>query len=102
MEQRSHSQSSDDYSVEAGAVRVARLLAEDQQRTNQHYDKPPEFFNLITGGEWNVYSANIWDPDVTTDTESQERKRPARAAHGVAAGQRILTWDADGPAPSCT
>ena len=30
----------------------------DQTRTNVHYEQPPEFFLLITGGDWNVYSAN--------------------------------------------
>jgi cyclopropane-fatty-acyl-phospholipid synthase len=93
MEQRSQSQTSDDYSVESGAPYVWRGYSaeEDQQRTNLHYDKPPEFFNLITGGEWNVYSANIWDPDVTTDTESQERKLDLLARlMELRPGQRIL------------
>src|SRR5215212_4091342 len=46
---------------------------EDQQRTNVHYERPVEFFYRITGGEWNVYSCNLWDGP-TTDTESQEAK----------------------------
>ncbi len=46
----------------------------DQTRTNVHYEQPPEFFLLITGGEWNVYSANLWDPGTETDTQSQAAK----------------------------
>ena len=51
----------------------AYSIEEDQDRTNVHYEHHPDFFYLFTGGEWNVYSCNLWDPDVTTDTESQER-----------------------------
>ena len=46
---------------------------EDRQRTNTHYEQPVEFFYTLTGGEWNVYSANLWTGS-TTQTESQERK----------------------------
>lgn len=45
----------------------------DKERTNVHYERPPEFFTLITGGEWNVYSCNIWDAS-KTNTESQAQK----------------------------
>ena len=37
----------------------------DQARTNVH-EQPPDFFLLITGGDWNVYSANLWDPGTRT------------------------------------
>ena len=53
----------------------------DQARTNVHYEQPPEFFLLITGGDWNVYSANLWDPghrDGHAVTGGQAR--PDRAA----------------------
>lgn len=46
---------------------------EDRQRTNIHYEQPVEFFYALTGGDWNVYSANLWT-DAQTQTESQEHK----------------------------
>ena len=46
---------------------------EDRERTNRHYEQPVEFFYTLTGGKWNVYSANLWTGS-TTQTESQERK----------------------------
>jgi len=46
---------------------------EDRQQTNTHYEQPVEFFSTLTGGEWNVYSANLWTGS-KTQTESQERK----------------------------
>jgi len=48
-------------------------VEEDRQRTNTHYEQPVEFFYALTGGEWNVYSANLWT-DAETQTESQEQK----------------------------
>ncbi|MEA2646096.1 MAG: cyclopropane-fatty-acyl-phospholipid synthase [Chloroflexota bacterium] len=65
-------------------------VAEDQERTNVHYEQPPEFFYIFTGGEWNVYSCNIWD-GATTDTESQEAKLDMTASlAGLKPGMRIL------------
>jgi len=63
----------------------------DQARTNVHYEQPPEFFLLITGGEWNVYSANLWDPGTADDTASQEAKLDliARLA-GLEKGMRLI------------
>src|SRR6266487_6862141 len=46
---------------------------EDRERTNTHYEQPVEFFYTLTGGDWNVYSANLWTGS-HTQTESQERK----------------------------
>jgi cyclopropane-fatty-acyl-phospholipid synthase len=65
-------------------------VEEDQERTNVHYEQPPEFFTLFTGGEWNCYSCNLWDT-ATNDTESQEAKltRTAELA-GLKPGMRIL------------
>jgi cyclopropane-fatty-acyl-phospholipid synthase len=48
-------------------------VEEDRQRTNTHYEQPVEFFYTLTGGEWNVYSANLWTGS-ESQTESQERK----------------------------
>ncbi len=82
----------DRYSVEEGSVNAWRAYsaAEDKERTNVHYERPPEFFTLITGGEWNVYSCNVWDAS-KTDTESQEQKLDLLARlMGLKAGQRVL------------
>jgi cyclopropane-fatty-acyl-phospholipid synthase len=46
---------------------------EEQRRTNFHYARSADFFQLITGGEWNVYSCNFWD-NALTETESQMAK----------------------------
>lgn len=51
----------------------AYSIQEDQARTNEHYEQPAEFFATITGGEWNVYSCNLWE-SASSQTESQERK----------------------------
>jgi cyclopropane-fatty-acyl-phospholipid synthase len=63
---------------------------EDRRRTNRHYDQPAVFFNRITGGEWNVYSANLWE-NARTDTESQEAKLDLLARlMELKPGQRIM------------
>ncbi|MBA3825172.1 MAG: class I SAM-dependent methyltransferase [Ktedonobacterales bacterium] len=70
---------------------------EDRERTNVHYEQPVEFFSLITGGEWNVYSCNWWASDQTnltdpaTITASQAAKLDifAQQMH-LQPGQRIL------------
>lgn len=63
---------------------------EDAQRTNVHYELPIEFFYTLTGGEWNVYSANTWDR-ATTETESQEEKLDLLAGlMELRPGMRIL------------
>jgi cyclopropane-fatty-acyl-phospholipid synthase len=46
---------------------------QDREQTNSHYEQPVEFFSTLTGGEWNVYSANLWTGS-QTQTQSQERK----------------------------
>ena len=63
---------------------------EDRQRTNTHYEQPVEFFYALTGGEWNVYSANLWT-GAQTQTESQEKKLDllAELMH-LRPGMRIL------------
>jgi cyclopropane-fatty-acyl-phospholipid synthase len=63
---------------------------EDVERTNAHYDLPPEFFLTLTGGRWNCYSCNFWD-GATTETESQEQKLDLLAAlMELRPGQRVL------------
>lgn len=63
---------------------------EYKERTNLHYEQPPEFFFPILGGEWQVYSCNLWER-ATNDTESQEEKLDlfARLLE-LRPGQRIL------------
>lgn len=68
---------------------------EDKQRTNRHYELPVEFFYLFTGGEWNVYSCNLWASaqrgGVQSDTESQEAKLDLLAQlMKLKPGQRVL------------
>lgn len=46
---------------------------EYKDRTNVHYEQPPEFFFSILGGEWQIYSCNLWER-ATDDTESQQEK----------------------------
>jgi cyclopropane-fatty-acyl-phospholipid synthase len=65
-------------------------VAEERERTNQHYDQPADFFLRILGGRWHVYSCNLWDAS-TTETESQERKLDLLASlMGLEPGRRIL------------
>ena len=53
--------------------------------------RPVEFFLTMTGGEWNVYSANLWDAHISTVTESQEAKLDLLAeAMQLKPGQRIM------------
>lgn len=54
---------------------------QDIERTNSHYMLPVRFFEVLTGGEWNIYSCNLWqlstpiDPDdFAQQTAAQERK----------------------------
>ncbi len=64
---------------------------EDRRRINVHYEQPAEFFYLITGGEWNTYSCNLWSEGITTDTESQEAKLDLLAGlMELKPGQRVL------------
>lgn len=66
-------------------------VEEDIQRTNRHYEYHPDFFYSFTGGEWNVYSCNLWGEGITTDTQSQEAKLDLMAHYmGLKPGMRIL------------
>ena len=63
---------------------------EDIRRINAHYEQPAEFFQLVTGGRWNVYSCNIWDEGATL-TKSQEAKLDLLAGFmHLEPGQKIL------------
>jgi cyclopropane-fatty-acyl-phospholipid synthase len=63
------------WNVEEGSAGFGRALstADDITRTNIHYDQPAEFFATVTGGEWNTYSCNLWEP-AANETQTQERK----------------------------
>jgi len=68
----------------------AYSTSEDRERTNVHYEQPPAFFYQITGGEWNVYSANLWD-HADNDTASQTAKLDLLAEQlQLRPGMRIL------------
>ena len=63
---------------------------DDKARINSHYDQSAEFFTTLTGGEWNVYSCNLWE-QAETDTQSQERKLDLMAEMmQLRQGQRVL------------
>jgi cyclopropane-fatty-acyl-phospholipid synthase len=63
---------------------------EYKARTNLHYEQPPEFFFPILGGEWQIYSCNLWE-HATNDTESQAEKMDLFARlMNLRPGQRIL------------
>ena len=63
---------------------------DDKARINSHYDRPAEFFTALTGGEWHVYSCNLWE-GARTETESQERKLDLVAAMlDLRPGERVL------------
>src|SRR5271166_1220310 len=63
---------------------------EDRTRTNLHYARSSEFFQTVTGGEWHVYSCNIWNAGLL-ETGSQTAKLDmlARLAD-LRPGQRLL------------
>jgi cyclopropane-fatty-acyl-phospholipid synthase len=63
---------------------------DEQRRTNRHYNQPSEFFVTLTGGDWNLYSCNLWAAGATI-AESQEAKLQVFATQlGLAPGKRLL------------
>src|SRR4026207_1407701 len=48
-------------------------LEEETERSTFHYEKPPEFFYVLTGSECNSYSASTWEACFTM-TQAQEKK----------------------------
>lgn len=80
------------WDQERAAAQFDRSYSQEEEiaRTQVHYDHPPEFLNSITGGEWNVYSANIWE-GANNDTESQVTKLDLMARlMDLQPGQRVL------------
>lgn len=79
-----------DVAENAGAFWRGYTTDDDKARINSHYDRPAEFFTTLTGGEWNVYSCNLWE-GASDDTESQERKLDVMARMlDLRPGQRVL------------
>lgn len=63
---------------------------EEVDRIAYHYEVAPEFFKLVTGGEWNVYSCSMWEEGFSL-TQAQERKLDEFARlMGLKPGMRIL------------
>jgi cyclopropane-fatty-acyl-phospholipid synthase len=63
---------------------------EETVRSSFHYEKDPEFFNTLTGGEWNVYSCLLWENGFSV-TQAQERKLDLLAELlGLKPGMRVL------------
>lgn len=80
------------WDVEKEAASFGRKYSteEETERIKIHYDFPPEFLNAVTGGEWNVYSSNVWE-GAASETESQVRKLDLLARlMDLRPGQRIL------------
>ncbi len=46
---------------------------EDTVRSSFHYERDPEIFYILTGGEWNTYACCMWE-DGFTMTQAQEKK----------------------------
>lgn len=55
---------------------------QDQRRTNVHYEAPARFFEVMTGGDWQIYSCNQWSQIPSPD--------PARHDHQTLAQQHKL------------
>ena len=69
---------------------VAYQLEEDAARVAYHYEVDPEFFLTVTDGEWNNYSASIWEEGFDI-TQAQEKKLDKYAEMmDLKPGMRIL------------
>lgn len=69
---------------------VAYELEEDTARVAYHYEVDPQFFLTVTDGEWNNYSASIWE-DGFDITQAQEKKLDKFAEMmGLKPGMRIM------------
>lgn len=65
-------------------------LDEEVDRIAYHYEVAPEFFKIVTGGEWNVYSCSIWEEGFSL-TQAQEKKLDEFARlMGLKPGMHIL------------
>ncbi len=48
-------------------------LQEETERIAYHYEIDPEFFRIVTGGNWNNYSCSMWEKGFSL-TQAQEKK----------------------------
>lgn len=48
-------------------------IAEDTERSAFHYERDPEIFYILTGGEWHTYACSLWE-DGFSMTQAQEKK----------------------------
>jgi cyclopropane-fatty-acyl-phospholipid synthase len=48
-------------------------IAEGSARASAHYEQSPEFFDILTAGGWNTYSASLCEPGLSM-LAAQERK----------------------------
>ncbi len=63
---------------------------EETERLAYHYEVDPEFFLIVTGGEWHTYSCSIWE-DGFDMTQAQEKKLDKYAElMRLGPGSRIL------------
>ncbi|MBX7099492.1 MAG: class I SAM-dependent methyltransferase [Myxococcaceae bacterium] len=53
---------------------------EDKARTNVHYLLPARFFEVLTGGAWHTYSANVWQAFERADPADPQQQTAAQAA----------------------
>src|SRR5258708_6711896 len=66
-------------------------IQEEIERVNVHYEQDPQFYYWTTGGEWNVYSSQIWANEQTTMAEAQEAKVDLMAqCMGLQPGMRLM------------
>ncbi|BCD96971.1 SAM-dependent methyltransferase [Marinagarivorans cellulosilyticus] len=76
--------------VEARDLYQQYSLDEEINRIAYHYEVEPEFFRIVTGGEWNNYSCSMWEEGFTL-TQAQEKKLDEFARMmGLKKGMRIL------------
>jgi cyclopropane-fatty-acyl-phospholipid synthase len=73
----------------AGRFYQALSKEEDRKRTNKHYELPPRFFEVMTGGRWHVYSCNMWDDLKEPDPENPSHQTLAQE-HKLDAFARLL------------
>jgi len=80
----------DDMPDEGRDLYQAFDQAEETARVAYHYEVDPSFFQVVTGGRWNVYSCSLWG-EAETLTQAQEDKLDKFAQlMALKPGQRVL------------
>ena len=63
---------------------------EDTDRSSFHYERDPEVFYILTGGQWNSYACSLWE-DGFDMTQAQEKKfRLLARLMDLKPGQKLL------------